>query len=435
MTLLQVLTYISHILMFPMVPVFLCVGVVLTIKTRFLQFRAFPKFLKLITKGAPKARGNMNTIKPMHAFFTSLSTTIGMGNIVGPSIAIVIGGPGALFWMISYTFFAGIIKFTEVSFGVYTREKTKSGDIIGGPTQYLKLIHPWLAGWYGVVIVIVLSIWSGVQTNTIAKIFAKEGLPPWVTGLGSAIFVYVVLKGGAKRVGAFASKLVPLMSVLYIVFAGFILFKDMGALSRAITSVFRDAFSPTAAVGGFMGASLFSAMSAGIFKSIYSSEAGIGKAAIPNSIADVEKPTDQGILAIYGVIVDAVIALMSGLLILVTGMWMIGDSALDSTLIYDVFKFNSPAVGRFVLMLSAGLFALTTVMGNSFDGSQSFASMTGHRWASFYLFSTMIIVFLGAFVSVPIVWKLVDILVVLIALPNVIGITILAFKKPEVLEV
>ncbi|MFC1845631.1 alanine:cation symporter family protein [Candidatus Dependentiae bacterium] len=108
--------------------------------------------------------------------------------------------------MILFAFFAGILKFTEVTFGVYTREKTASGEIIGGPTQYLKLIHPWLAAWYGVVIIFVLAIWSGVQTNTIANIFAKEGIATWQTGLGTAIIIYLILRGGAKRVGFFCKQ-------------------------------------------------------------------------------------------------------------------------------------------------------------------------------------------------------------------------------------
>jgi len=435
MDLLVILTRAYEVLSLPIVPVFLIVGIILTVKTRFLQLRAFPTFIRLLTKGARKADKNLKTISPMHAFFTSMATTIGMGNIVGPSIAIMLGGPGALFWMISFSFFASIIKFTEVSFGVYTRERTEQGDIIGGPTQYLKLISPWLAGWYGVVIIIVLAIWSGVQTNTMANIFAKEGIPTWQTGLALAIFVYFVLRGGAQRVGALASKLVPLMAILYLVFAAFILLQDISALKHAIVLVFQRAFRPAAAAGGFLGASMFSAMSAGIFKSVYSSEAGIGKAAIPHAMADVKKPTDQGILAIYGVAIDATIALVSGLLILVTGVWLTTKGTIDSTLIYDVFKDNSPAIGRYVLMISAGLFALTTVMGNSFDGSQSFASMTRHRFVWIYKLFTICIIFLSSLASVPVVWRVVDILVILIALPNVIGITILAFKKPDVLKV
>ncbi|MCK5632168.1 sodium:alanine symporter family protein, partial [bacterium] len=355
--------------------------------------------------------------------------------IIGPSIAIMTGGPGALFWMVSYAFFAGIIKFTEVTFALHTRSKTSTGEIISGPTQYLKLVHSFLARWYGLVIIAVFAIWSGVQSNTLASILQKENIPEWQTGLILAIIVMIVLSGGAKRVGFFASRLVPLMCLFYVSFALLILFKDLTALKAAFLSVFQNAFSPAAATGGFLGASVFAAMSAGIFKSIYATEAGLGTSAIPHSVADVKNPTDQGILAMFSVVADAFFSFMSGLVILVTGMWMVGESGLDNTLMYEAFKMNSPALGRFVLIISLSLFVITTVIGNSFNGSQSFGSITRYRWMGLYRVFTVAIIFFGALVSVPIVWKIVDIMIILVAVPNVIGITILAFKKPEVLKI
>ena len=435
MSLLNILTDVYQVLARPVVPIFLGVGVILTIKTGFLQFRAFPKFLKLLTKGAAKAGGNMKTINPIHALFTAMATTLGMGSIVGPSIAIMTGGPGALFWMVAFCFFAAIIKFAEVTFALATRTQTANGDIISGPTQYLKLVHSWLAGWYGVVIIVVFAVWSGVQANTLAGIFAKENIPEWQTGLALSLLVLIVLGGGAKRVGLFTSRLVPIMCVFYVSFAFLILFKDLTALRNALYSVFSNAFSPSAAMGGFLGASVFSAMSAGIFKSIYATEAGLGTSSIAHSIADVKNPTDQGILAMFSVAADAFFSFISGLLVLVTGMWMVGSTALDNTLMYEVFKLNSPTLGRFVLVISIGLFVMTTVIGNSFNGAHSFASMTRHRWTGFYHLFTALVIFFGALIPVPLVWKLVDIMIILVAVPNVIGIAILAFKKPEILKV
>ncbi len=436
MDLFHVLSEIYYVLARPIVPIFFGAGIILTFKTKFLQFRAFPKFLDLITKGASKAKnGNMKTINPVHALLAAMATTLGSGSIIGPSIAIMTGGPGALFWMVSYAFFAGIIKFTEVTFALHTRSKTSTGEIISGPTQYLKLVHSFLARWYGLVIIAVFAIWSGVQSNTLASILQKENIPEWQTGLILAIIVMIVLSGGAKRVGFFASRLVPLMCLFYVSFALLILFKDLTALKAAFLSVFQNAFSPAAATGGFLGASVFAAMSAGIFKSIYATEAGLGTSAIPHSVADVKNPTDQGILAMFSVVADAFFSFMSGLVILVTGMWMVGESGLDNTLMYEAFKMNSPALGRFVLIISLSLFVITTVIGNSFNGSQSFGSITRYRWMGLYRVFTVAIIFFGALVSVPIVWKIVDIMIILVAVPNVIGITILAFKKPEVLKI
>ena len=427
--LLFILKGIIEVLERPVVFLFLSVGIILTIKTGFLQLRAFPKFVKFLREGGRKAGGNIKTINPIHALFAGLSTTIGMGNIVGPSIAIMLGGPGALFWMISFAFFAGILKFTEVSFAIHTRKKMPTGELISGPTQYLKLIHSWLANWYGAIIVIVFAVWNGVQSNVLASVFAEESVPKWLTGFVLAFLAILVVSGGAKRVGLLASRLMPVMCLSYVAFAALLLFRDMGALYNAFSLVFSSAFSLKCGAAGFFGA-----MSAGIFKSIYSTEAGMGTTSIPHSFSDVQDPTNQGVLAMYGIVADAFIGLVSGLLILVTGIWLkVGDN--PNILVYKVFKANSPTLGHFVLMASIGLFVLTTIIGNTFSGSHSFASMTKHRLVWLYQLFMVIMIFGGSFVSAPLVWKIIDILIILVAVPNVIGLLILAFKKPEVLEI
>lgn len=429
------LSDIYNLLGYPLVFLFLSVGVLLTLKTGFLQLRAFPKFMQLLTRGAHKGDGSMKTIHPIHALLTAMGTTLGIGSVVGPSIAIMTGGPGALFWMIAFAFFAGIIKFAEVCFAVATRQKTESGDIISGPTQYLKLVHRSLARWYGLIIVFVFAVWSGVQANTLAGIFAQEHIPTWQTGLAVALLMLLVVSGGAARVGKTASKIVPVMCFLYVAFAFFILFKNIPALLSALSSVMSNAFTPAAALGGFTGATVLSAMSAGIFKSIYTTEAGLGTSSIAHSVADVKNPSDQGILALYSVIADAFFSFLSGLVVLVTGMWMVGEAHLSNTLMYEAFKMNSPFAGRIILVVCIGLFAFSTVIGNSFNGAHNFASMTRHRFVGVYYLLTAVVIFFGAQMDVPVVWKLVDIMIILVAIPNIIGVTILAFKKPEVLRV
>lgn len=175
MDFIEILTVIYSTLSKPVVAIFLSVGILLTIKTGFLQIRAFPKFLRLLQKRSTHEPGTRKkTISSIHALFAAMATTLGMGSIISPSIAIMLGGPGALFWMVAYTFFAGIIKFAEVSFAIHTRTETPSGEVIGGPTQYLKLVHPWIASWYGLIMIVVFAVWSGVQSNTLAKIFFKS---------------------------------------------------------------------------------------------------------------------------------------------------------------------------------------------------------------------------------------------------------------------
>jgi len=439
MDLLEFLIFLKErVLGTPSVFIFLFVGVYLTIKTRFLQIRGIPRFFSFLKGGMKKTEGgNIKTINSLHAMFAAMATSLGMGNIVGPSIAIIWGGPGALFWLIIYNFFGGILRFTETTFALHTRKKTEDGSIISGPTQYLKLVSKWVANWYGVIMIVVFAVWSGVQSNTLAKILAKENVPEWSVGLALAIIVLIILHGGAKRVGFVASKLVPIMCFLYLSFSLLIIFKDITALKNAINLIFSSIFRSSSAVGGFLGATVLAAMREGIFRSIYITEAGLGTSSIPHSMSDVKKPTDQGLLAMYSIFADSFISFISGLLVIVSGMWMVGG--FTPTLIYDAFKFNLPlavqSLGQFVLVISISLFVITTVIGNSFNGLQSFASFTKHRWNSFYKLFTAAFIFSSALFSAPLMWAMVDLAIIFVAVPNVISLAILAFKKPEVMKI
>ncbi len=416
---------------------FLGTALILTVKTGFMQFRALPHFFSLLIQGVQekkyeKKTKNDDSINPFHALFTALSTSIGMGTVVGPTIAIVTGGPGALFWLVVYIFFASVTKFTEVTFAIHTRTKTKSGHIIGGPMEYLKAVSGFLALWYSFIMTILFIGWSGLQANTLASIYALEQVPHWIVGLSLAIFVFIALRGGAKRVGALASKLVPIMFVLYVSFALFILCKDIAAFKHALQLIQQNIFSASAPVGGFFGASVFQAMRFGVFRGIYISESGLGTASIPHAMSDAQYASDQGVLAMGSTIADMLLSILSGLLVLVTGIWTRGG--FSDTLIYEVFKMHVPVVGQLILLTSITLFVLTTVLGNSFNGMQSFSAILGRRWMPMYLFLTLLCIFFGALMPVPLVWEMMDTLLVLAAIPNIIGLLILAFRFPNVLK-
>ncbi len=433
MSLLSFLSWLNdELLVLPAVILFLGTAIILTLKTHFVQVRAFPRFLRLIIGGISRTEGG-NTISSFHALFTAMATTIGMGNVVGPSIAIMTGGPGALFWLVIYMFFGSVIKFIAVTFALYTRVKTAEGNIIGGPMQYLKLVSPFLAQWYSYLVIILFLIWSSLQANTLASILAYENIPQGITGMGLAIFVYVILSGGARRVGALASKLVPFMFVFYVIFALSILFQDLHALKSAILLVLHSITSRAAAVGGFAGASIFYALRSGVLRGILITEAGLGTSSIPHAIADTKRPVDQGILAMCSTIADAILSILSGLLILVTGVWTKGE--FRSTLIYEAFRLHSPLVGRYVLILSISLFVITTVMGNGFNGMQSFSVLTRYRWVKAYIVFATMIVFIGALIPVPLIWQIADLIMIMIAVPNLVGLILLTFRKPEILNI
>ena len=417
----------------PITLLFLVTGIVLTIKSRFIQFRALPRLWQLLTHGVSHHHSEKEKmINPFHALLTAMSTTIGMGNVVGPSVAVIAGGPGALFWLVVFGFFGAVTKFTEVMLAMTLRKKLSDGNILGGPTQYLKDFHPLLGKWYGIVTIFLFAGWSGMQANTLASTYALEGVSPYITGGFLAGIVFVVLLGGIKRIGEVASKLVPFMFIMYVTFAVGILVSNMAALKAAISLIFTHVFSPCAAMGGFLGASVFSAVRIGVLRNMYITESGLGTSSIPHAMADTDSPRDQSILAMFSVIADMILSTLSGLLVIVTGIWMRGD--FSNTLVYEVFKSYSPGPGKFVLLLSITLFVLTTVIGNSFNASQSFASFTKHRGLVWYYLFLCAVIFLGALVEVPLVWALMDILLVIVAVPHLIGVLVLSFKHKNLLK-
>ena len=426
----------NYVLAFPSVILFFGVSLILTIKTGFIQIRAFPLFIRLITKGVGQTTSkNGGTIGSFQSLFTAMATTIGMGNVVTPTLAIMVGGPGALFWLLFYMFFGSVTKFTEVTFALATRKELPDGFILGGPIQYLRVVSKFLSDWYGYLIVVVLISWSGAQANTLANIMALEGIPHWVVGASLAVFVFIALSGGAKRVSQLASKMVPVMFVLYVLFATSILVRNPQALLTAIKQIFYHAFTPAAAVGGFFGASIFRAVREGMFRGIFITEAGLGTSAIPHALADTKIPTDQGILAMGAVVADAFLSLLSGLLVLITGIWSIG--AFRSTLTYEVFRLYAPGIGQYVLLFSVTLFVLTTVMGNSFNGVQSFGVLVNDnkRLMRVYMAVTISFIFIGALIPMKLLWDVMETLIMFVAIPNLIGLLLLAFKKSEVLKV
>lgn len=435
-TILSFFESINTALIIPSTIIFFGAGIILTFKTRFLQLRAFPRFLALIKHGYEEKEYHdhpgTKTINQFHALFAAMGTSLGMGNIVGPGIAIYLGGPGALFWLLIYMFFASVTKFTEVTFALYTRIKTSEGVLIGGPMEYLKLVSPLLASWYVVIMSFLLIYWSGLQANTLGQIFLEESLPPWMAGVCLAAIVFMTLKGGAQRVGNIASRLVPLMCFLYISFALFILLRDFHALTVTFQLIAGSIFSSSAALGGFAGATVLKAMQAGAFQAIFISEAGLGTSSIPHAMAQVKRPTDQGILALYSMIADAFLSLLSGLLVLVTGVWTTG--AFRSTLVYEVFKMNSPVFGRFILLGAISLFVVTTVIGNCFNGMQTFASIARQKWVKLYVYVAVAYIVVGPMIPVRLIWEAMNTMLFLVAVPNLLALLILAFKRPDVLR-
>lgn len=416
----------------PFAYLFFSVGFFLTIFLKIPQFFAIGHFLSFITAGFKREQGSLKTIDAFHALFTSMASSIGIGTIVGPSLAIVIGGPGALFWLLLYGFFGAATKLVEVTLAVFYRRTLPDGSVMGGPAEYLKAVHPYFARWYGFATIFLFAGWSGIQSKALAEIGAQRGVPEYVTGFLLAFFIFVILLGGAQRVGNVASKLVPLMFATYVICSIWILASMPHAVLAALQSMFHSAFYPAAPVGGFLGATVYSSLKEGVFKSVFITESGMGTSSIAHAISDVKRPIDQGILAMYSQSADMFLCFLSGLLVLSSAIWHQGTFC--NTLVLQVFEKNLPAIGPFFFLLSVTLFIATTAIGNSFNGGQSFATLTNYRWVRWYYFFVSFVIFICALVDVPLVWAIMDLVLPLVALPNLIGIVLLALRNRHLLR-
>jgi AGCS family alanine or glycine:cation symporter len=431
--------YIDQATALPATIIFFGVALFLTLRTQFVQLRAIPYFFRLLrtelSESSPEEiqDPHLKTINPFQAMFTAMASTIGMGNIVAPAIAIYCGGPGALFWLLIYIFFGSVTKFTEVCFAVSSRAVMPDGTVIGGPMRYLQYIHPWLGLWYMVVVAFLYMSWSALQSNTLALIFAQEAIPRWWIGAGLAIIVVLVLQGGVRRVGTIASLLVPLMFLLYVGFGLFILLQDLPLLARAMKSIVSHAFTSRAIIGSLGPVTMLQIMRAGIYRGIYITEAGLGTSSIAHAVAATKRPSDQGILAMVSMLGDAFLSLLSGLLVIVTGVWVYGD--FRSTFIYEAFRLHAPQAGSIVLLGTVTLFVIATVIGNTFSGRQSFALLTHNRWIVGYIAVSVIAIFVGSLLDVKFIWSYTDVLLTLIAIPNVLSLVYLSLTQAEVLQI
>jgi alanine or glycine:cation symporter, AGCS family len=401
-----------------------------TLATRLIQLRAIPLFFKLIIGGVQKkSQGTSNSINSLYALFTAMSTSMGMGTIVSPSIAIVVGGPGALVWLIVFALIGSVIKFVEVTCGIRFRTTTKDGKILGGPMQYLHKVTPWLGAWYAYATIFLFTCWSALQANVLAETLYYENVPVWVTGLLLSLLVYIMLLGGAQRIGEFNSKLVPIMFTLYVSTALYIIITNLGAAHAALATLFTHLFSPAPALGGFAGASSWLAFQCGIHRGALITESGVGTAAIPHSMADVKKPTDQAVLAMTSVWADTFLCFLSGMLVLISGVWK--DGIVCNTMVYQTFMLFVPQWGRFILISCIVMFVTGTIIGNSFNGRQSYAAVTRYGHLYWYYGLVCGAIFLGSMANVPLIWALADSVLPFVVIPHIVGLLYLFYNHRQ----
>jgi AGCS family alanine or glycine:cation symporter len=370
-------------------------------------------------------------VTAFQAVATALAATVGTGNIAGVATAIALGGPGAVFWMWLAAIMGMTTKYAEVVLAVNYREKTEDGRFVGGPMYYitngLGKSWKWLAvlfAFFGTFAS--FGIGCMVQSNSVAlSAESTFGIPVLATGIVLAILTAVVIVGGIKRIGAFTEKLVPFMAALYILGGLWLLISNAAKIPAAFGMIFSNAFTGTAAVGGFAGTVMMQAIRFGIARGIFTNEAGLGSAPIAHAAATTDHPVRQGLWGVFEVFTDTiVICSITALSILVTGVWETGESgAVLSAMAFDT---GIPVVGRFIVSIGLILFAYSTILGWEYYGERCLEYLAGTKPIIVYRLLWVVAVVVGAIGGLEFMWDLADTLNGLMAFPNLVGVLILS---------
>ena len=411
-----------------MLTLLLGTGIFLTIGLKGMTISHIPYAFKQLFKG--RQGSGDGEISPFNAMMTSLSSTIGMGNIAGVATAIGLGGPGALFWMWCAAFVGMATKYAEAVLAVNYRETDEAGRKVGGPMYYIKNglgdKWKWLGGAFALFGSLAgFGLANTVQSNAVSQVLETNfNVPTVVSGMVMAVLVGGVLLGGIKRIASVAGKLVPFMAALYMTATFIILVMNAPAIPAAIILVVDSAFNGAAATGGFAGATLMLALRMGIARGIFSNEAGLGSAPIAHAAAETNSPVRQGTIAMLGTFIDTlIICTMTGLVLIVTGVWSGEPQGAAMTL--AAFTGALP-YGDIILCLCVALFAFTTMLGWSYYGERCAEFLLGPRVITPFRVLWVIGIFVGTQMSLELVWKMTDALNGLMAIPNLIALLLLS---------
>lgn len=432
----SILGEVSSFVWGPIMLVFLVgVGVYLTIGLKAIPWRkTFSAFATLWKSRSEKT--SEGDITGFQALMTALSATVGTGNIAGVATAIVLGGPGAVFWMWMTALFGMATKYAEAVLAVHYRETDANGNHVGGPMYYIRngLGKHW--AWLGFLFAVfgmlaAFGIGNTIQSNSVALAAeASFNIPVWITGLVMAVLAGVVILGGIRRIGKVAEKLVPLMAAFYILGSLTIIFTHIDAVPAAFMTIINDAFTGTAAAGGFAGASVWMAIRFGVARGVFSNEAGLGSAPIAHAAAKTNDPVKQGLIAMLGTFIDTLlICTMTALVIIISGVWTGGEtSSALSTLAYNT---GLPGFGGYIVTIGLIVFAFTTIIGWSYYGERCAEYIFGTAVILPYRILWIIAIPLGALAagdntSVKLLWLMADVLNGLMAIPNLIALVILS---------
>ena len=418
---------------FLLIPLLLGTGLWLTIRLRGLQFRKMIVAFRhgLIDPNDPTGQGDITNYQ---ALTTALAATVGVGNIVGVATALSIGGPGALFWMWVTGLVGMASKYTEAFLGVRFREEDSSGHILGGPMKYLR---KGIGGKLGATLSIAFGIFAvaasfGIgnltQGNAVASAMNDAfGLEPVATGVILFFLIGMVLLGGIETIGKVTSAFVPLMIIIYILGGTIVLITNATDIPGALGLIFTDAFTGTAATGGFVGSTIMVALQMGVARGIFSNESGMGSAAIAAAAAQTNHPVRQGLVSMTQTFIDTlVVVTFTGLTIITTGTWTMGASEAGS-MTAEAFSRGLPGHwGGTIVSVSTMFFAFSTIVAWAYYGERCLIALVGMHGSLPYRMIFTCVVFVGAVSEIQLAWILADIANGLMAIPNLIGLLLLS---------
>lgn len=379
----QFLNTISGLIWGPMMLVLLLgTGIFLSVGLRAMPWRHLLAAFALLWRGrASTANGD---ITPFQALMTALAATIGTGNIAGVATAIFLGGPGAVFWMWVTALLGMATKYSEALLAVKYREVDERGRYVGGPMYYIKngLGNNWK--WLGIAfalfgMIAAFGIGNMVQANSVADAMGSAfAVPDWISGVVMMLLAAVVILGGIHRIGVVAARLVPFMALAYVAGALWIIISHLGEVPAALGSIIGDAFTGTAATGGFAGAAVWAAIRFGVARGIFSNEAGLGSAPIAHAAARTNDPVQQGMIGMLGTFIDTIIiCTMTALVIILTGAWTSGETGAALSML--AFSSGLPEFGAHIVTFGLAVFAFTTILGWSYYGERCAEFLFGIR--------------------------------------------------------
>ncbi len=413
-----------------MLIIILGTGLLLQIGLKFMPIRKLGFGFALLWKGREKGSSE-GEISPFNALMTSLSATIGTGNIAGVATAIFLGGPGALFWMWITAIVGMATKYGEAVLAVRFREVDELGNHVGGPMYYIKnglgKKWTWLAIAFAVFGAIAgFGIGNTVQSNSVASVMTENfGVAPIVTGIVLFVLTGAVILGGIQRIGAVAGKLVPFMAISYILCGLIVLTINIAEIPNAFALIFKHAFTPAAEAGGFAGAAVWMAIRFGVARGVFSNEAGLGSAPIAHAAAATKGPVSQGLVAMLGTFIDTILVCsITGLAIITSGVWTSGVTG--AALTSAAFESALPGVGGYMVAVVLAIFAFTTILGWSFYSEKCVEFLLGPKSIMPFRILWCIAVPIGATLDLGFVWLLADTLNAMMALPNLLALVLLS---------